>query len=337
LLRFAISPTKEMNIGSLRLAILNHIISKRLDEDLIIRIDDLNQDLNIEDQDKEILEILGLFSIEYKYILNQSDNTKYHIQMAKQLNTTPSENFACAVDDMISNISTIIIDEKDISNTSTHIEIRNSLGYDKKINYISVPDITNASDIKILWLISEGYLPAAIANYLVELSYDIPKEIFTLEEAIQNFDINRISKKSVKFDINRLKLINKEYLKSLDNMRFSKLLGYADEDIGKLAKLYLDECDNLKQIKQKIDLIFDASLKTSLDEFEDELSRIKQCISEAPFIGNFNEFKDYITKQTKLDDEQLSMLLRLTITGSKNGPDLNKIYPLVRNYLGEII
>ncbi len=335
MLRFAVTPTSGMNIESLRLAILNHIISKRLDEDLIIRIDDLNADLNIEDQDKEILEILGLFSIEYKYIVNQSDNAKYHTQMATQLDTIPSDSFACAIDDMISNISTIIVDEKYRDDTITQIDIRSSLGYSKEINYIYLPAITNASDISVLWLISEGYLPASIANYLVELSYDIPKEIFTLEEAIENFDISRISKKSVKFDINRLKLINKEYLKFIENMRFSKLLGYADDDIGKLAKLYLDECDNLKQIKSKIDTIF--AKKEILENFQEDYKTIKACLKDVQFINDFNDLKKYITEQTGFSDKQLSVPLRYALTGETNGPDLNKVYPFIKNYLGEII
>ena len=63
MLRFAPSPTGNMNIENLRIAIFNYIVSKQLKEDLIIRIEDTDTERNIEGKDKEILEILNLFSI----------------------------------------------------------------------------------------------------------------------------------------------------------------------------------------------------------------------------------------------------------------------------------
>ena len=85
MLRFAPSPTGDMHIGNLRVAILNHIIAKQKKEDLIIRIEDTDKERNIEGKDKEILEILGLFAIDYKQVFLQSNNIKYHQQIAMQL------------------------------------------------------------------------------------------------------------------------------------------------------------------------------------------------------------------------------------------------------------
>jgi glutamyl-tRNA synthetase len=76
MLRFAPSPTGDMHIGNLRVAIFNYIVSKQRDEGLIIRIEDTDKERNIEGKDKEILEILNLFSIEYKSVFYQSDNLK---------------------------------------------------------------------------------------------------------------------------------------------------------------------------------------------------------------------------------------------------------------------
>ena len=79
MLRFAPSPTGNMNIENLRVAIFNYIVSKQLNEDLLIRIEDTDlEKKNIEGKDKEILEILNLFSIEYKNVVHQSDSLKYH-------------------------------------------------------------------------------------------------------------------------------------------------------------------------------------------------------------------------------------------------------------------
>ncbi|MCD4667786.1 MAG: glutamate--tRNA ligase, partial [Sulfurimonas sp.] len=214
MLRFAPSPTGDMHIGNLRVALFNYIVSKQKNEDLIIRIEDADKEKNIEGKDKEILDILGLFGIEYSQVIYQSENVRFHTAMALQLmhekkafscfcspqwlenkreeakankkayryddacanlpaelvidNTnpftiriakptdeiiikdhikgevtfkpddidsfiimredkTPTYNFACAIDDMLSDISIIIRGEDHMSNTPKQNHIRNSL------------------------------------------------------------------------------------------------------------------------------------------------------------------------------------------------------------------
>jgi len=425
MLRFAPNPKKDLQINDLRIALFNHILSKQLNKELLIKVDDSDTKKNIEGKDKEILELLGLFSIDYGRVIYQSENIKYHTQMAMKLlldkkafncfcsqealavdeekaikekkpyrysgfcetisdetkfncnapfvvrlkepkqpikftdsikgnfsyepsdldsflilnqDKSPTSNFASAIDDMLYDISTILKDEKHLPSTSQQIHIRKSLGYEKEIDYIHIPNISNLEDSNsssIKFLIDEGYLPVAIANYLVLLGYNTPKEIFTIEEAIEWFDINKIAKEPVKFDINKLNSLNKEHLKTMDELRLSKILGYADKDIGLLAKIYLEECNTTKEIKKKIDTIF--AKKKSLKDFEEELKTLKECLRKAPFIENFNDFKTYLIEQTNLKENQLLIPLRFALTGVKSGPDLSRIYPLIKNYLGEIV
>lgn len=432
MLRFAFSPTKDMSVADLRVALFNHILSKQLNEELIIRIDDTNKEQNIQAKDKEILEILNLFSIDYSRVVLQSENIKYHVnigmkllldkkafncfcsnealeqdkQKAKQENKpygysgfcesisdetkfncnapfvvrskkpthninfsdlfkgdldyepfdvdsfvilkqdkTPTYNFASAIDDMLYNISTVIRDEKYLLDTPKQIHIRQSLGYDKELKYIHIPTICEIEQNKqvlkrdnplsVKWLIDEGYLPIAIANYLILLGYETPKEIFTIEEAINWFDISKLDTNFLTFDIDKLNSINKEHIKNMQELRLSKILGYADEDIGKLAKVYLQECDTIKQIKSKIDAIF--AKKELLDDFKEESKILKECLSNAPFINDLEALKKYITQNSSLKQQEILIPLQYTLTGAKSGPDLDRIYPLIKNYLGEII
>ena len=427
MLRFAPSPTKDMNIGNLRVAIFNYIMSKQLNEDLIVRIEDIDAEKNIEGKDKEILEILNLFSIEYKTVMHQSDSLKYHQKMALQLMTqkkayacfcsdtkldelkeesikngkpfrydgfcetlsdetvlntnapftvrikkpehnikftdllkgdfdytpfdvdsfiilrqdkTPTYNYACAVDDMIMDISLVIREENHLSNTPKQIHIRESLGYTKEIKYVHLPIILNAltnenDTTSVKSLIDEGFLPSAIANYLVLVGNETPTEIFTLEEAISWFKIENISKDSAKFDIDKLRFINKKHLETIDDMRLSKILGFADSDIGKLAKIFLEEVNTIKEIKEKITSIF--SPKTSLTGYEEESLKLKECLQKAPFFNDFEELKKYIEEKTSLKEEQLVKPLRYILTGADNGVNISDIYPLIKNYLGEIV
>ena len=424
MLRFAPSPTKSMDINSLRTAIFNYIVSCQKNEDLVIRIEDIDKQSNTEEKDKEILELLNLFSINYSRVVYQSDSLKYHQKMAMQLmsqknafacfcgdvkleelrqeakkknkpfeydgfceklsselvlNTnapftvriskpknsilfkdllkgeleykpsdvdafiilshdkSPTYDYACAVDDMLMNISTVIRSEDYLLSTPKQIYVRESLGYNKQISYIHLPSIINpqTNENSVKWLIDEGFLPSAIANYLVLLGNETPKEIFTLEEAVKWFDIEKISKAAVKFDLNKLKLINQKYLEDMDNMRLSKLLGFADADLGKLGKLFLQEASTLKEIKTKMKPIFEA--KTSCKGFEKESEEIKTCLQKAPFFENFSELENYIIENTSLKGESLFKPLKVVIAGKESGPNLSDIYPLIKNYLGEIV
>ncbi|GGD33797.1 glutamate--tRNA ligase 1 [Malaciobacter pacificus] len=420
MLRFAPSQTEDLSINKLRVAIYNYILSKQLNEDLVIRIDDYKKEKVIEGMDKKILELINLFSIEYKGVVYQSESLKYHQKLAMQLmgqkkafscfcsdeklqelkekaenkgkvfsyddfceklsdetvlNTnapftvrmskpkedikftdalngeisykpyevdafhilthdkTPTYNYSCAADDMIMNISTILRDEEHLLNTARQIHIRNSLGYDKEINYIHLPSLN--TNLTVQELIDDGFLPSAIANYLVLLANNTPKEIFTLEEAIEWFKIENLSKESVDFDIEKLKEINRKHLETIEDMRLSKILGFADSDIGKLAKLYLNECSTIKEIKNKIDTIF--SEKTPLNGFEDEYNKIKEAFKDAPFFNDYNDLEKYLSEKTKLQEDKLLKPLAYILTGNEDTLRLNEVYSLIKNYIGEIV
>ena len=85
MLRFAPSPTGDMHIGNLRVALFNALLSRQRNEPLMIRIEDTDKERNIEGKDKEILQILALFGIEYSDVIYQSNNLRFHRAMAIQL------------------------------------------------------------------------------------------------------------------------------------------------------------------------------------------------------------------------------------------------------------
>ncbi|QYJ69032.1 glutamate--tRNA ligase [Flavobacterium litorale] len=76
----------------------------------------------------------------------------------------------------------------------------------------------------------EGYLPETVINYLALLGWNPgnDREFFTLEELIQEFDINKVQKGGAKFDPDKIKHINKHYVQQTDNSilaaHFTKVL-----------------------------------------------------------------------------------------------------------------
>ncbi|MCK4738158.1 MAG: glutamate--tRNA ligase, partial [Sulfurimonas sp.] len=257
---------------------------------------------------------------------------------------TPTYDFACAVDDMLSDISLVIRSEDHMSNTPKQDHIRASLGYEKKVEYAHLPIILNDSGKKmskrddassVKWLLEEGYLPSAIANYLILIGNKPPKEIFDMSEAIEWFDLEKISKSPARFDINMLKHINSEHLKALDAKELSRYVGFADAEIGELARIYLEEAGTTKELKSKIASIF--AKKEVSEEFIESSNIMVDIIKNAPYFEEYDDFKKYIMKESGLKGENFFKPLRLLLTGAEHGPDIADIYKYLKNYIGEIV
>ncbi len=427
--RFAPSPTGDMHIGNLRVALFNFIVSSQKNEKFIIRIEDTDKVRNIEGKDREILEILALFDIKYQNVSYQSANIKFHRQLATQLlsdgnaficfcsdelldekreeakkqkkaykydgtceglsdravmeneessftvrikkpledltffdkikgsvsfgakeidsfvilrkDKTPTYNYACAVDDMLSNIGFVIRGEDHLSNTPKQEHIRKLFKYDEKMEFAHLPIILNiegkkmskrddASSVK--WLLEQGFLPQAITNYLILHGNKTPKKIFSLDEALDWFDIEKISKNPAKFDINQLRDLNNAHINLMDSLKLSTLIGYSSADIGELAKLYTEEASTINELKPKIDKVFRA--KVSDDE---NVAKLRSVMSDTPYFEEFNEFKKYLMVNSGLKGKNFFQPLRFLLTGANSGPKLQDVYPLIKNYLTEII
>jgi len=247
---------------------------------------------------------------------------------------TPTYDFASAVDDMLSDISLVIRDEEYLNSTPKQEHIRKSLSYDKTIEYAHIPSILGDS-VSIKALLEEGFLPSAISNYLISIGSKPPKEIFDVKEAIEWFDLTHLSQSPAPFDKDTLRSINREHLKNLDNKELSRYVGFADEEIGALAKIYLEEAATTKELRSKIEPIF--ATKVIPEEFGETAETLRKTVKSAPYFELYNEFKNHIIKESNLKEEDVVQVLRLLLTGAKNGPDVALIYKHLRNYIGEIV
>jgi glutamyl-tRNA synthetase len=245
---------------------------------------------------------------------------------------------------MLSGVNFIIRGEDHLSNTPKQTHIKTQLGYGEETTYAHLPIILNREGKKmdknddafsIKWLLEEGFIPDAIINYLLLLGdVETAQEIFTLPEAIAWYKLENISKSSAEFNIDKLRFINKEHLKMMDDKKLSTLFGFADADIGKLAKIYLAEADTTKELESKIKPIFTA--KNFDGEWGEQMRIMEKIIQEAPMIYTFDEFKSYIMKESGLKGRNFLMPLRLLLTGAEHGPELSDVYPLIKSYLLEV-
>ncbi|CAA6826517.1 MAG: Glutamyl-tRNA(Gln) synthetase (EC [uncultured Sulfurovum sp.] len=435
MLRFASSPTDDMHISNLRVAIVSYLMSQQKEENFTVRIDDTHKKENIEGKDTEIMQILEKFALTHTSVFHQSEHLHMHQTFAIKLleensaflctctlhdetgsyteqsylghcqdidpseqkelhkslkasgkpfvirlkspthnivyhdliqgdvmtpidkvdsfvilheDGTPSHTFASACDDMLSGVTTVIDTAEHLRDTAKEVHIKKQLGYEQETNYVHLSSLLNVDGkalskeddlFYVKSLLEEGFIPDAIINYLLLLGYTSGnQEIFTLPEAIEWFNLDNLSKTATTFDIEKLRFINKEHLKKMDDKRLSSLFGFADESIGKLAKLYLEEVSTTKELEAKVKPIFQA--KDFSRQYGKEMRKLEHIIADAPYIESYDAFHAYLTKKSGFSDKILLKPLRCLLTGNysntENEPKLSDIYPFIKSYILEV-
>ncbi|MCX2716281.1 glutamate--tRNA ligase [Helicobacter sp. MIT 21-1697] len=266
----------------------------------------------------------------------------------------PTYNFACAVDDMLYDISFIVRGEDHVSNTPRQILIHRALGYDKVLGYAHLPIILGESGSKmskrdnassVAWLLQEGFLPQAIMNYLISMGNHTPTEIFKLQDSYHWFDIKNIAKSPVKFDIKRLRFLNREHLKMLNEQEFALLLESKDSSVGALGKLYLQEASTLNEIRSKIESIFAPKCITQSENgenFENECKMLydilhKMIESYDESLNAYDTLKNALMEKSSLKGKKFFKPLRILLTGQTQGLELSELYPYLRFFLRDIV
>ncbi|WP_292658148.1 glutamate--tRNA ligase [Nitratifractor sp.] len=257
---------------------------------------------------------------------------------------TPTSDFAAAVDDMIGGISLIIDTEERLRHTPRQIHVRQALGFDEAIAYAHLPPLLDPQGKRlsetghagsVKRLLEEGFLPDAILNYLLLLGNETPMEIFTLPEAVEWFDLRKLSRSPTRFDLERLRQINREHLRRMEDRTLSRIFGFADADVGRLAKLYLEEAATINELESRIRAVF--APKSCRGDQGETMQRLSALILAAPYFDTFDEFTAYLSEKSGLEGDALSRSLRHLMTGAEKGPDLGKIYQSIKSYITEVI
>ncbi|WP_353662776.1 glutamate--tRNA ligase family protein [Hydrogenimonas sp. SS33] len=249
----------------------------------------------------------------------------------------PTHPFATAVDDMLQDITFVVRSEEELTDTPREIHVRNRLGYDKKVTYAHLPPVRfkERRPLGVRELIEEGFLPEAIANYLVALGNETPERVFTLDEAAEWFDVASLSDTPPIFDLEELRALNREHMRRHDARELSRAFGFADPAIGEAAKCFLEEGGTIREIKPKIDAIF--APKPFGHAHGETMRRLQTLVAESPYFEDFDAFESHLCRETGLTREALALPLRLLLTGAETGPELRDLYPHIKTYLQEIV
>lgn len=135
----------------------------------------------------------------------------------------PLYHLAVVIDDAEMGVTHVIRGEDGISNAPRQILLQEALGFTTPvyahIPLILAPDRSKLSGrhgaISVREYRERGYFPEALINYLALLGWNpgIEREIFTLNELVEKFDLSKVQKGGAIFNEEKLRWMNKEYLK----------------------------------------------------------------------------------------------------------------------------
>ena len=269
----------------------------------------------------------------------------------------PTYHMAVVVDDHLMGITHIIRGEEWLPSTPKHIVLFEALGFEVP-KFAHLPNILNMEkkklskrhgDVAVRDFVRKGYLPEALINFiaLIGWSPESGKEIMTLDEMVEDFSFERVSKSGGVFDVAKLNWINNEYIKNADDDRLTDLSMHYFVEEGFFAENEIsDKRDWVKSIvsltKEKVDYLSqlpgyakvfigdevvveeDAKEILELEHIKELFEVFSAKISELPELENAavkGIFKE-IQKEMGIKGKNLFMPVRVGITGEMHGSDL---------------
>ncbi len=249
----------------------------------------------------------------------------------------PTYNFANVIDDHTMGITHVVRGSEYLSSTPKYNLLYEAFGWEIP-TYIHLPLIMGKSvdeegnevisklskrhgSTGFMDLVNEGYLPEAIINYIALLGW-APKdtrEIFSLDELIEAFDINGISKSPAVFDYDKLSWVNQEHIKAMSDEAFLEHAKPFYDEAGVdpscyelLAELLKPRIARFTEITEKLSFIkeygdFDLGLfehKKSKSTIESSKEMLEKAI---PVLEDLSWDREAITEAMKTLAESLEV------------------------------
>ncbi len=192
-----------------------------------------------------------------------------------------------------------------------------------------------------------GILPDALRNYLLRLGWAYKdKEIFTLEESIQLFDLKGVGKSPSKLDMSRILSLNEHYIKNMDEkILFEFLKKYAqsfkkaissskEESIMKSISFLKNKAKTLDDIYQNSQYILNDDIKIVPEDIKLLDANAKKIITE--FLEEFKNMKkinkeilekliNNLISKHKTNFKGVGQPLRIALIGCRFGPGIYNI------------
>ena len=268
----------------------------------------------------------------------------------------PTYNFGVVVDDIDMEMTHVIRGDDHVNNTPRQINIYHALGKPLPL-FGHVPMILGQDGERlskrhgaqgVMEYFDEGFLPEALVNYLARLGWSHgDNEKFSTDKLIEWFDFKHVSRSSARFDPDKLRWLNQQYIKEADNKRLAKLAqpflerdGCATgqgaplasvvallkervstiEELADAAVYFYRELEPSAELKQQH---YTADIKPALEDLQSRLARIEWNRAK------INETVKGVVVEHKLKMPKLAMPLRVMVTGEAQTPSIDATLELI--------
>lgn len=206
-------------------------------------------------------------------------NTVDH-QVLQKTDGFPTYHLANVVDDHLMGVTHVIRGEEWISSLPKHVLLYQAFGWDLP-EFIHMPLLRNPDKSKlskrknptsVSYYRDAGYLPEAVLNYLGMMGYTMPdgRELFSVDDFVERFDIDRVSLGGPVFDVDKLGWLNGRYLREhldagqlLERLKAWKL---NDETLLRILPLTQKRLGTLADLLPMISFLFMDRLELKLNE-----------------------------------------------------------------------
>ena len=292
----------------------------------------------------------------------------------------PVYNYVVVIDDALMKITHVIRGDDHLSNTPKQVALYEALGW-------PVPEFAHLSTIlgsdrerlskrhgatSIANFQEMGVLPEALVNYLALLGWAPPggtREIFSKDELVKEFSLERVTPSAAIFDMEKLYWLNRYYIKECTpaglyeevRLRFCKTHLISTGDRGqavmhdptfrewflKVIGLLSPSVDRLDQLSDRASLIFTydpvvalaapdnaevlgwPNTKAVIIGFTTKILEDESAKTAQLMPTRFKEIVNEVKAETGVKGKELFHPIRLVVTGSHSGPEFDKLIPIL--------
>ncbi len=265
----------------------------------------------------------------------------------------PTYHLACVIDDHLMKITDVIRGEEWLPSVAKHVLLYQAFGWTTP-TWTHLPNVLNQQRAKLskrkdgeaVWLSTYrklGYLPEAIVNFLALLGWHPQdnRELFTMKELIQEFDLTRVQKAGAIFDLTKLQWFNAQYIKKLDTVVLDKLLKdfYPSTKFNTLplTQILQSRLVTLAEAKTTAEFFFvdkvlltkdilipkDSSITDTIKALTLTQQTLKQ-LTDWTITALQHTLTTLITEQN-LTRRQILWPIRVALTGQEKSPDVFEV------------
>lgn len=269
----------------------------------------------------------------------------------------PTYNFAHIVDDAEMKITHVIRGQEFISSQPNYLNIYEALGLPRPV-FATMPHIMAETGNKklgkrdgakdILDYLADGYIPEALLNFIASMGWNdgTEQEVFTKDELIRKFSLDRVQKSGARFDEKRLLWLNGQHIRllALDDL-YNRVADFwpmsatraSETDKKQVLALVQDRLKTLKDLPILTSYFFEEPTpdwnllesnkqlkKLPQDEIRGLLEATKTALATSQFTPEaLQETLNQLIETTGQKTGILFSLIRLVVSWAPFSPALN--------------